>query len=104
MSAATAPRVVDLWPVLAHQLELALHREGEDNLADQVASLDVVARCNCGDSFCQSFYTEPPPDGRYPDRLRTVWCEEPGWPGYLLLDVVDERIHFVEVLDRGPLD
>ena len=104
MSAGMTPKVMDQWPVLAHQLESALHRARENNLADQVASLHVLARCDCEDPFCQSFYTEPPPAGSYPNPLRNIWIEEPGWPGYLILDVVDERIHFVEVLYRGPLD
>ncbi|HET7659314.1 MAG TPA: hypothetical protein VFK66_02925 [Oryzihumus sp.] len=104
MPDVSAPLLGDQWPVLAGQLQSALRQEGEGQLAMQVQSLPVVARCDCGDSFCQSFYTETPPDGRYPDRLRNVWCQEPGWPGYLILDVVEERIHFVEVLYRGPLD
>jgi hypothetical protein len=33
-----------------------------------------------------------------------VWLEDPGWDGYLILDVVDERIMYVEVLYRPPLD
>jgi hypothetical protein len=100
----SAPNLADQWPVLARQMQSALRQEGEGQLAMQVQDLRVVVRCDCGDSFCQSFYTKPLPDGTNPDRLRNVWCQEPGWPGYLILDVVDERIHFVEVLYRGPLD
>ncbi len=57
--------------------------------------------------LCQSFYTEPPPEGAYPyaeGRARGVWLEDPRWDGYLILDVVDERIMYVEVLYRPPLD
>lgn len=106
MANALAPRLEDEWPVLAGQLKRALQEMGEDPLAGQVQALRVVARCDCGDSFCQSFYTEPPPKGAYPypDRARNICCENPGWDGELILDVVDERIHFVEVLYRGPLD
>jgi hypothetical protein len=101
-----APRLQAQWPVLASQLRTALVRLGESALAASVPELRVVAECGCGDDFCQSFYTEQPPDGAYPypDRARNVCCPEPGWQGMLVLDVVDERIHFVEVIDRPPLD
>lgn len=91
---------------MADQLRQALVQLGEGALAATVSDLRVVAPCGCGDDFCQSFYTEPPPEGAYPypDRARNVCCDEPGWDGMLILDVVDERIHFVEVIDRPPLD
>ena len=106
MPKAPAPRLEDEWPVLARQLTRALKEMSENHLADQVQALRVVARCDCGDSFCQSFYTEQPPKSAYPypDRARNVCCDNPGWDGELILDVVDEQIHFVEVLDRPPLD
>ena len=101
-----APNLQAQWPVMAEQLREALRRAGESDLAGQVTDLRVVARCDCDESFCQSFYTEPPPEGAYPypDRARNLCLEDPGWDGMLILDVVDERIHFVEVIDRPPLD
>ena len=102
----SAPNLEAQWPVLGAQLRHALREAGEGDLADQVAQLQVIARCDCGDGFCQSFYTEPQPEGAYPypDRARNLCLEDPGWDGMLVLDVVDERIHFVEVIDRAPLD
>jgi len=49
-----------------------------------------------GDDFCQSFYTAPPPDGAYGPGHRCV----PLIPkkGDLILDVVRNRIMYVEVL------
>ncbi len=104
---SAAPKLIDQWPVLARQLRAALAGEDEDDLADQVDGLRVVEMCGCGDDFCQSFHTEPPPDGAFPyaeGRARGVWLEDPGWDGYLILDVVDERITYVEVLYRPQLD
>ena len=101
-----APNLEAQWPVLGTQLRHALRGADEGDLADQVAGLQVIARCDCGEGFCQSFYTEPPPEGAYPypDRARNLYFEDCGWDGMLILDVVDERIHFVEVIDRPPLD
>jgi hypothetical protein len=93
---------VERWPVFARQLARALADEGE--LAAQVEGLQVVQVCGCGDDFCQSFYTEPPPEGAFPEGSYNVVCEEPGWEGQLILDVVRGRIAYVEVLDRRPLD
>ena len=100
------PNLEAQWPVLSEQLRQSLRGAGEGDLADGVAEMHVIARCDCGDGSCQSFYTEPPPEGAYPypDRARNLCFEDPGWDGMLILDIVDERIHFVEVIDRPALD
>lgn len=107
---ADAPRLVERWPKLAGQVRNALIRDSETGLASQIDALRVLKMCDCQEDFCQSFYTEPPPDGAYPlDRHRN-WCQDDdedellGWEGFLILDVVDERIVSVEVLYRPPLD
>lgn len=100
---ATSQRLVDRWPVLGGQLRDALVAEGEESLAAQMETLRVVARCGCGDDFCQSFYTAPKPDGAYGPGHRNVLLDPP-WSGMLILDVVDGLIAYVEVLDRDPLD
>lgn len=104
--ADAAPNLQAQWPVLGMQLRHTLREAGEGDLADQVTELQVIARCDCGDGFCQSFYTEPPPEEAYPypDRARNLCFVDPGWDGMLILDVVNERIHFVEVLNRPTLD
>ncbi|GAA1593701.1 hypothetical protein GCM10009789_54700 [Kribbella sancticallisti] len=104
-----APKLIEQWPTLAGQLRAALIRAGEAELATQVDDLRALKMCACGDDFCQSFYTQPPPDGSYPPDKHRNWYPEaddpgPGWDGYLILDVVDGRIAFVEILDRPPLD
>jgi hypothetical protein len=102
------PRIVERWPKLARRLRDALIRDGEAELASQVDELRGLAMCDCGDDFCQSFYTEPPPDEAYPSDRHRNWYpdddDDPGWDGYLIRDVVDERISHVEVLYRPPLD
>lgn len=91
------------WPVLAVQIETALRVADEPALAGLLHDLRIVQRCTCEDDFCQSFYTEPPPKTAYGTGQRNVALDAP-WPGYLILDVVDDRIMYVEVLHRPPLD
>jgi hypothetical protein len=103
----TGERVVERWPVFAGQLHDALVSGEEVTLAGQVGELRVDQVCGCGDDFCQSFYTAPPPEQAYPydeGRARNVVLNEPGWDGCLILDMVDGQIAYVEVLDRPPLD
>ncbi|GIF22416.1 hypothetical protein BJ973_002739 [Actinoplanes tereljensis] len=94
--------VSDRWPRLAAELADALREEGEDDLAEQAAGLRVLQQCDCGDDFCQSFYTQPPPDGAYGPGHRNIGLS-PEKPGMLVLDVVDTQIMYVEVIDRPPL-
>jgi hypothetical protein len=88
---------------LATQLVAALRGDGHQHLAAQVQELPVVMECGCGDSFCQSFYTAPKPTGAYGPGHSNVALDPP-WSGWLILDVVDGRIMYVEVLYRPPLD
>jgi hypothetical protein len=90
------------WPVFAAELAAALDAAGEDRLAEHAGRLRIVDVCACGDDFCQSFYTGPKPAGAYGDGHRNVCLDAP-WPGYLILDVVDDDIMYVEVLYRSPL-
>jgi hypothetical protein len=93
----------ECWPVLAAQIEAGLRAADEPALADEVAKLRVVQPCTCGQGNCQSFYTVPPTDGAYGTGHRNVVLDAP-WPGEFVLDVVDGKIVYVEVLDRSPLD
>ena len=90
------------WPHLAAELATALREEGEHDLANQVGALRVLARCGCDDDFCQSFYTAPKPTGTYGSGHRNVGLS-PSKPAYLILDVVNDAIMYVEVLYRPPL-
>jgi len=97
------PLVTSRWPRFAVELAVALREAGEDGLVDQVDSLRVLRECGCGDDFCQSFYTQPPPAGAYGPGHRNVGLI-PHRPYMLILDVVDDLIMYVEVIDRPPLD
>lgn len=57
--------------------------------------------CGCGDDLCQSFCTAEPPDGAYGPGHRCVPLLPPR--GDLILDVVDGRIMYVEVLHYPEL-
>jgi hypothetical protein len=71
----------------------------ERALADDVGEVVIVQGCSCGDDFCQSFDTAPPPEGPWGPTHRNVSLTPP-WPGMLILDVVGDSITYVEVLDR----
>ena len=94
---------MDEWPRLARELDDALLASGESLLAASVDSLRVVEQCGCDDDFCQSFYTAPKPQGTFGRGHRNVLLDPP-WTGMLILDVVDDKIVYVEVIDRHPLD
>ena len=99
------PRVIDLWPKISAEVQHLLRTDGYGALADQISDLELTEMCRCGDSFCDSFFTAPRPDGAWEPRASTIELE-PSWPGYLLIDVqgtAPERIVEVEVLYRGGL-
>ena len=102
MTTEEPPLVSSRWPHLAVELATALRQAGEAGLVDQAARLRVLQPCGCGDDFCQSFYTQPPPVGAYGPGHRNIGLS-PLRAGMLILDVVDDVIMFVEVIDRPPL-
>lgn len=88
--------VVDALPAVAVELRNGLLTLGEDALAASVESLRLLDRCRCGDSFCGTFYTAPPPQGAYGPTHRNIELDSDH--GMIILDVVDERIACVEIL------
>jgi len=93
--------LLDLLPAFAAELEHALRADGEDALAEQVDSLLVESLCGCDDDFCSSFYAGARPDGAWGPSLRSVTPTVP--TGMVILDVVDDRIRYVEVLYRDDV-
>ena len=92
----------EVFPELVKELIALLEGGGENELAICAWDLRLVAECGCGDGFCQSFKTAPHPDGQpYGPGHRCVPLSPA--EGMLVLDVVDGRIVYVEVLDRAPL-
>jgi hypothetical protein len=102
LSPAQAPLLAWRWPVFAGELRWALRRHGRWSLARQVDALRVVSSCGCGDGFCQSFHTVPEQPGPYGPGHRNLTLRAP-WRGYLVLDVIQDQIVFVEILYRAPL-
>ena len=98
-----APLLRETWPIFTAELVTVLALHGDDRLTEQVDRLRIIAVCECGDDFCQSFYTGPRPVGAYGTGHRNV-CLEPSWPGYLVLDVLYDDIVHIEVLYRTPLN
>ena len=94
-------RLADVFPAFATELRQLLIEKGEPELAAQVPSLRIFERCDCGDDFCSTFYTQPKPEGAYGPGHRNV-ALTPN-EGTLILDVVDMEIACVEVLDRDDV-
>jgi hypothetical protein len=95
------PYLRDVYPDLAAELVTLLDEEGESDLAICAHDLRIHSSCGCGDSFCQSFYTAPPPDGAYGPGHRCIPLITAR--GMTVLDVVGERIMYVELIDHPPL-
>jgi hypothetical protein len=94
--------VRDVHPELVDELVTLLGAAGEHELAIRVRDVRLVSRCDCGDDFCRSIHTADHPEGQpYGEGHRCV----PLLPatGMLNLDVVADRIMYVEVLGRPPL-
>lgn len=96
-----ATPLIDVLPAFAAELEHALRAVSEHELADQVASLMIESLCGCNDEFCSSFYTGAQPEGPWGPSLRNV--TPPVATGMVILDVVDDRIRYVEVLHRSDV-
>lgn len=96
------PFVRDAFPDLVAELITLLEEEGERELALCAPDLRLVAMCDCGDDFCQSIHTAAHTKGQpYGDGHRCV----PLLPeeGMLVLDVVNGRIVYIEVLNRSAM-
>ena len=96
------PLVREVYPELVAELARLLEAEGERHLAILAHDLRLVGACECKDDFCQSFRTaEHPPGTPYGPGHRNVMLDPA--EGMIILDVVYERIVYVEVLFHPPL-
>jgi hypothetical protein len=94
------PLVRDVHPDLVAELSALLEAEGEHWLAISVRDIRLVSECGCGDDFCKSFRTADHEPGKpYGPGHRCVPLSPS--KGMLVLDVVDGRIVYVEVLNRS---
>jgi hypothetical protein len=94
-------RLVSALPALSDELVKLLREANESALADQIVDLEIVDKCRCGDDFCSSIYTAPKPSGTWGPFHRNISLHPS--EGMLILDVVDERISYIEVLDRDDI-
>lgn len=90
--------VVQALSPFAAELRESLVRQGRDDLATQLLTLPLVDRCRCGDDFCATFYTSKRPAGSYGAGHSNLVVESR--EGMIILDLVQDRIHCVEVLYR----
>ncbi|MER7180307.1 hypothetical protein ABT404_12635 [Streptomyces hyaluromycini] len=96
------PLIRDVYPDLIAELTALLEDEGEHELAVCAWDLRLVDVCGCGDDFCQSIQTADHPRGQpYGPGHRCVPLSPS--KGMLILDIVDGRIMYVEILDRPPM-
>lgn len=107
MTRAGAPQLalpvplVDVLPEFAAEIAEVLRLEDGADLAGQLRGLSITAVCGCGDDYCASFYTGPRPDGPWGPQHTNVTPETA--TGMVILDVVDGRIRYVEVLHRDDV-
>ncbi|MEV5842188.1 hypothetical protein AB0M32_09435 [Streptomyces sp. NPDC051985] len=96
------PLVRNVFPDLITELTALLADEGERELAICAWDLRLVDECGCGDDFCQSIQTADHPPGQpYGPGHRCVPLSPS--KGMLVLDIVDGRIMYIEILDRPPM-
>ncbi|MEU1165130.1 hypothetical protein ABZ372_33290 [Streptomyces sp. NPDC005921] len=96
------PLVRNVFPDLITELTALLEDEGERELAICAWDLRLVDECGCGDDFCQSIQTADHPQGQpYGPGHRCVPLSPS--KGMLILDIVDARIMYIEILDRPPM-
>lgn len=93
--------LTEMLPTFGEEVREALVAMGHAELATQVRQLEVTFRCRCGDAFCTSFSTGPPPEGAWPADHQNIPLDIDH--GMVILDVVNGEIRFVEVLDRPEL-
>ncbi|MFE1853139.1 hypothetical protein [Streptomyces sp. NPDC059489] len=96
------PLVREVFPDLIAELTALLEDEGERELAICAWDLRLVDVCGCGDDFCQSIRTADHPRGQpYGPGHRCVPLSPS--KGMLILDIVEGRIMYIEILDRPPM-
>lgn len=96
------PLVREVYPELIEELARLLEQIGERYLSISVRDVRMVAPCECRDDFCQSIRTAEHESGTpYGPGHRNVMLDPD--EGMLILDVMHERIVYIEVLFRAPL-
>jgi hypothetical protein len=94
-------KIAKYLPELSKELVTLLLEVGEPSLAASVSDLILVNRCRCRADFCAGFYTQPAPTGGFGPGHRNVVLNPA--TGKIHLDVVHDRICFIECLDRDEV-
>ena len=89
------------FPEFAEELARLLRHIGEGELAETVPRLPIVERCRCGDDFCATLDTAPPPADSWGRSHRNVALDPER--GILVLDVLDQQIVCIEALFRDEI-
>lgn len=92
------PLLIEVLPELGIELKKLLKKTTEFHLAESVDLLNIFEKCSCNDKSCASFYTAPKPIGGYGDGHKNLILT-PKY-GFLILDIVNDEIKFIEILDR----
>ena len=98
---AARPLLCNVMPELSEEITNLLIKEGNKSLAKQVSTLEIYARCRCNDDFCSTFYTAPPPTLSWGKGHYNIALDPES--GYIILDVVVDKIVSVEVLYRDEI-
>ncbi|MDQ3635591.1 MAG: hypothetical protein M3405_13935 [Acidobacteriota bacterium] len=71
------------------------------DLLEQVEDLQIVERCRCGDDFCSTIYTSPPPKGAWENEHENIMLDPK--EGMVILDVLKGKIVSIEILNRDEI-
>jgi hypothetical protein len=52
-------KFIRLLPEFYREVERLFRQQDLKNLLEQLPDLEISGRCNCGDSFCSTFYVKP---------------------------------------------
>jgi len=92
------PLMIEVLPEFSKELKKLLEEDNKFQLAECVHSLHIYEKCDCDEKSCASFYTAPKPNGSYgAGHENLILDADIGW---LVLDVVDNEIKFIEILNR----
>ena len=97
-----APQLLaEALPEFAAEVQKLADRSGDEGLPEQVPTLRIFDRCRCGEDFCATFYTAPPPAQGWGPRHTNVDLDANA--GMMVLDLVDGKIVCIEVLNRDDV-
>ena len=91
----------DLFSELVEDIRVLLESAARTDLIPSLEKAGIVDKCRCKDDFCSSIYTAEKPTGSWEPDHETV-SQKPK-NGMINLDVVSDRIVYIEVIDRPDI-